>query len=317
MDRANTVLEKDAIRIVSDVSGRGIRHVQAILRGFMTFKYLVETVDDARFIVRFYPSGREEVLNSEPDLLAHCRRSGLPVPVVSADARTGPKATLAYVVYRMIEGASLSEALPGLTPEQASVLASELATCLLELRRIELHGYGELITGETAADTSWRAFVKRSFETGIDSLQQSRLIDSSSLLRLREFLNTTSYDVDSQSCQLVWGDISFANIIVDSTGHLAGLIDFESSLSGDPLATLGYCFACHGNHPFWETLIQRWPQPLDDTERERILFYALLRGLRLAPYLDRPLPTGRPRDPLFEIFPGFELAIETLTTLHT
>jgi len=314
MDRANTLLERDARRIISDVSGRGIRRVQAILGGFMTFKYLVETVDDERFIVRFYPLGREGVVNCEPDLLAHCRRSGLPVPVVLADARTGPKATLAYVVYRMIEGTNLSEALPGLTSQQASVLASELATCLLELRRIELHGYGELITGATAAGTSWRAFVKRSFETGIDALQQSRLIDSASLVRLREFLKC---DVDSQSCQLVWGDISFANIIVDSTGHLAGLIDFESSLSGDPLATLGYCFACHGNHPFWETRIQRWPQALDDTERERILFYALLRGLRLAPYLDRPSPTGQPRDPLFEIFPGFELAIETLTTLHT
>lgn len=316
MDRANPILQRDAERIVSDVSGRGIRVAQAILRGLMTFKYLVETVDQERFIVRFYPPGRESVLNCEPDLLAHCRRAGVPVPVVVADARTGPKSTLAYVVYRLIEGTTLSEALPHLTTPQAQVLASQLATCLFELRQVELNGYGELITGDSAADQSWGAFVTRSFESGIESLEQSRLIDSSSLLRLQQFVDTTR-DVDWQSSQLVWGDISFANIIVDSSGHLAGLIDFESSLSGDPLATLGYCFACHGDHPFWETLVDRWPETFDDAARERILLYALLRGLRLAPYLDRPLPTGRPRDPLFEIFPGVELAINRLTIPYT
>ena len=317
MDRANPILQRDAERIVSDVSGRDIRLAQAILRGFMTFKYLVETVDQQRFIVRFYPPGRESVLNCEPDLLAHCRRAGVPVPVVVTDARTGPKATLAYVVYRVIEGTTLSEALPHLTASQAQVLASELATCLFELRKVELNGYGELITGDSAADQSWRGFVKRSFESGIESLEQTRLIDSSSLLRLQQLVNTTRDDVDWQSCQLVWGDISFANIIVNSSGHLAGLIDFESSLSGDPLATLGYCFACHGDHPFWETLVHHWPETFDDAARERILLYALLRGLRLAPYLDRPLPTGRPRDPLFEIFPGVELAINRLTIPYT
>jgi aminoglycoside phosphotransferase (APT) family kinase protein len=317
MDRANPVLQRDAERIVFDVSGRDIRLAHAILRGFMTFKYLVETIDQERFIVRFYPPGREAVLNCEPDLLAHCRRSGLPVPVVVADARTGPRATLAYVVYRVIEGTTLSEALPHLTAPQGQVLASELATCLFELRQVKLNGYGEMITGDSAADPSWREFVKRSFETGVASLEQSRLIDSSSLLRLRQFVDRTRCDVEWQSCQLVWGDISFANIIVDSSGHLAGLIDFESCLSGDPLATLGYCFACHGDHPFWETLVHRWPQKFDDAGRERILLYALLRGLRLAPYLGCPLPTGRRRDPLFEIFPGVELAIKRLTILYT
>jgi aminoglycoside phosphotransferase (APT) family kinase protein len=317
MDRTNPILQRDAARIVSAISGQRIRLTQAILRGVMTFKCLVETVNEEHFIVRFYPPGREAVLLCEPDLLARCHRSGLPVPLVIGDARTGPKAALAYVAYRMIEGTTLSEALPHLTAVQQQVLASELARCLFELRQIELHGYGELVTGDRADDVSWRAFLKRSFDEGMESLEQTRLIDSASLLRLRELVNRTHYDIDWQSCQLVWGDISFANIIIDSSGHLAGLIDFESSLSGDPLAALGYCFACHGNHPFWEALVHRWPQALDAAAQERILMYAILRGLRLALYLDRPLPTGHPRDALFEIFPGMKLAIETLTNPYT
>ena len=313
----NRILQQDAARIVSAISGRSVRLTQQILRGVMTFKCVVETVDAEHFIVRFYPPGREAVLHCEPDLLARCNQSGVPVPLVVADARNGPKATLPYVAYRMIEGTTLSEVLPYLTAEQQQELASELATCLFKLRQIEHNGYGELVTGDSAEYVSWRAFVKQSFADGIDSLEQSKLIDGSSLLRLRKIVNTTHHDIDWQSSQLVWGDVSFANIIIDSSGHLAGLIDFESCLSGDPLATLGYCFACHGNHPFWEVLIRRWPQTLDAADHHRILLYSILRGLRLARYLDRPLPTGHPRDPLFEIFPGMKLAVETLTDPYT
>jgi aminoglycoside phosphotransferase (APT) family kinase protein len=217
----------------------------------------------------------------------------------------------------MIAGATLSDMLPHLTAEQQQELGSELAKCLFKLRHIEHNGYGELVTADTAEDVSWRTFVKQSFADGIESLEHSKLIDSYSLFRLRKLVDRTHNDIEWQSGQLVWGDISFANIIVDSSGHLAGLIDFESSLSGDPLATLGYCYACHGNHPFWETLVHHWPQSLDVTDRHRILLYSILRGLRLAQYLDRPLPTGHPRDPLFEIFPGMKLAVEKLTDPYT
>jgi aminoglycoside phosphotransferase (APT) family kinase protein len=281
----------------------------------MTFKYLVETVDEERLIVRFYPPGREAVINCEPDLLVRCRLSDIPVPLVIGDARTGPKAALEYVVYRMIEGATLLEVLPHLSGSAQQTLAAELARCIFNLRWIEFDGYGELVTGEAASESSWPGFVNRSLVAGIEALERNKLIDSSSLRRLHAIVNRTASDIDSLidcgSRRLVWGDVSFANIIVTSSGELAGLIDFESSLSGDPLATLGYCFAAHGDHPFWAALVACWPEAIE-AARERILLYAILRGLRLAPYLDRPLPTGHPRDPLFEIFPGVKLALDSL-----
>jgi hypothetical protein len=94
----------------------------------------------------------------------------------------------------------------------------------------------------------------------------------------------------------------------------SGLIDFESCLSGDPLTTLGYCFAAHGNDPLCGALLNAWPETLDTAAWERILFYSILRALRLAPYADRPLPTGHPRDPLLQIFPGVKLALDMLTS---
>jgi aminoglycoside phosphotransferase (APT) family kinase protein len=313
MDGANGKLQEDAERIVSELFGRKIRLAQAIRRGVMTFKYLVETADQERFIVRFYPQGRQAVVNYEPDLLARCHRAGMLVPLVIADARTGPKAALAYVAYRMTEGTALSEALPQLSAAQRTTLAAELTRCLFDLRRVEFHGYGELLTGDAAADSSWRVFVNRSFDAGMESLAQHRLVDSATLCRLLGLVERARHIEDWRPCQLVWGDIGFGNILVNSSGRLAGLIDFESCLSGDPLATLGYCFSAHGHDPLCAALLDAWPETLDSVARERILFYAILRALRLARYADRPLPTGHPRDPLLQVFPGVKLALDTLT----
>lgn len=312
MDCASDKLQGDAARIVTDLLGRKIRLAQAIRRGLMTFKYLVETADEQRFVVRFYPEGREKVLNYEPDLLVRCHRAGMPVPFVLGDARTGPKSSLAYVVYRMTEGTPLSEALPQLGVAQQDTLVAELTRCLSDLRQVEFCGYGELRTGDSATDSSWRAFVNRSFDAGMLALAQNRLIDSFSLGRLHGLVERARHVEDWRRCQLVWGDIGFGNILVGPTGRFAGLIDFESCLSGDPLATLGYCFAAHGNDPLCVALLDTWPEALDNAARERILFYSILRALRLAPYADRPLPTGHPRDPLLQIFPGVKLALDML-----
>ena len=312
----NRRLQNDAARIVAEMSGLTVRLAQAIPRGVMTFKYLVETADGERFVVRFYPSSRQAVLNCEPDLLARCRRAGLPVPLVITDARTGPTASLAYIVYRMTEGTALSEALLGFTMAQRRALAADVTRCLFDLRRIEFHGYGELLTGDAAAHPSWRAFVNRSFDAGMASLARNRLVDASSLYRLRRLVERVRRIEDWRPRQLVWGDIRFENILVSTSGRLAGLIDFESCLSGDPLATLGYCFAAHGTDPWCGLLLGAWPETLDAASRERILFYAILRALRLAPYAHRRLPTGQPRDPLPQIFPGLMLALDTLTNVH-
>jgi aminoglycoside phosphotransferase (APT) family kinase protein len=306
-------LECDAARIVTTVIGRAVREARSIRDGVMTFKVRVETEDQESFIVRFYPHGREAVLGCEPDLLARCRDAGLPVPSVVADRREGPHAALAYIVYRMIKGVPLREALPGLSATQQRALAEQLARCLFELPRIGFEKFGELVSANEGDTLSWRRFVERSFGGGLDALARHHILTARDAAFLAQAVHRASHLDRCRAGQLIWGDISFWNILVSPLGALVGLIDFESCLSGDPLATLGYCFAAHGNEPLCATILDAWPEHLGGDIRDMVLLYALLRGVRLAPYLDAPLPTGHPRDPLARVFPGFDLALRGLT----
>jgi aminoglycoside phosphotransferase (APT) family kinase protein len=282
----------------------------------MTFKCLVLTEASERFIVRFYPPARASVIACEPDLLTRCHRAGIPVPQVLLDSRTGPKASLSYIAYRMLEGDPLSDRLPTLTSTQQKILAADLAQRIFNLSRIEFQGFGELTSSETARESSWTAFVAASFQRGLAAIRNNSLLPVDVIQQLDLLTDRIARLQEWHASNLVWGDIHFENILVDPSGRIAGLVDFESCLSGDPLATLGYCFAAQGACFFSLALFDAWPAKLPADQRERALLYAILRGLRLAPYAHLPLPTGAPRDSLPHIFPGFLSALSTLANAN-
>lgn len=280
----------------------------------MTFKFLVWVGVGENYIVRFYPRGRESVVHQEPDLLGRCQELGLPVPAVLADSRTGPAARLDYIVYARIEGHMLSQRLAYLNESRQRRLADELTSALVNLERVRFEGRGELVSSAAADHRSWVEFVRESSRSGLSALRKHRLLDESLIEQIVSLLNATDrFRIPDDNC-LVWGDINFTNILVDSSGHLTGLVDFESCLSGDPTATIGYCFAAHGNQPFCAMMVDRWSDRIGRAQRDLVLFYAIVRSLRLARYAHRALPTGRSRDPLCEIFPGLQLAIRKLAT---
>jgi aminoglycoside phosphotransferase (APT) family kinase protein len=301
----------DAKRIVSHETGTRVRSAELIQRGLMAFKVLVQTDGQARYIVRFYPPGRESVVDCEPDLWSRFRREGVPVPVVLADSRTGPRAQLAYVAYHMIEGEMLSDALIRRDAAGREMLAGSLVESLRRLGSLEFEGSGELVTSRRATHQSWQAFVRNSIEAGKLALRRYSLVNGEIADLLDVVLDSVPVPDWSATPRFVWGDIAFDNILVDPQGRIAGFIDFESCMSGDPLATLGYCLAMHGDHSFCATLLDTWPG-IDHEGRDRICFYAILRALRLAPYAHKPLPTGRPRDALTAIYPGLLPALSAL-----
>ena len=310
-----TNLPCEASRIVAELLGGKVNSVQTIRRGLMTFKFLVKREGGQRVIVRFYPSIRASVVNQEPDLLARCYNVGIPVPRVIADSRTGPSSELAYIVYHMIEGSPLFEHLATFDSDQQSSLAASIALQLYNLRDIKFEGCGALKTGHIALDSTWDMFVEHSLRDGMKAVRKHSLLDKIMTIELQRIVNRGFPTCRQSKHSLVWGDINFENIIVDSTSRLAGLIDFESCLSGDPLATLGYCFAAHGTETFCSKVLNAWPEPLGIQELRLVFFYAVLRSLRLACYAHLPLPTGYARDPLTSIFPGLIPALKKLNDL--
>jgi aminoglycoside phosphotransferase (APT) family kinase protein len=167
-----------------------------------------------------------------------------------------------------------------------------------------------------ARDSSWEDFVDESMRVGLDAIRRHTLLDEELADNIAIVVERRAGRRDHAQHRLVWGDINFGNVLVAANDSVSGLIDFEGCLSGDPLATLGYGFAVHGTQPFYALVLQAWPQLLTQADQDTIARYALLRALRLARYAHLPLPTGRPRDRLLEIFPGVVPALKRLTRRH-
>lgn len=306
------VLTEVAGRVVVGLLGSRVLAVEWLHHGMMTFKCRVRTARDD-VIVRFYPASRSTLVHQEPDLLLRCCRAGFPVPQPIGDSRTGPSAPLNYVVYRRIEGETLADRLPCLDTARRLVLAEDLARHLDHLQDLTFEGAGELVSSMVARDASWDSFVDGAMRSGLLSICRNGLLEPTLAADIERVIRSGPPAPVRATGRLVWGDINFGNVIVDENGRVAGLIDFEGCLSGDPLATMGYVAAVHGTDPFFTQLRQAWPTPLSEEADDMIAWYALLRAVRLAIYAHLPLPTGRPRDPFVNIVPGIIPALRRST----
>ncbi len=216
------------------------------------------------------------------------------------------------MIYKKIEGISLGERFAVLSNSAQRELGHRLASTLSTLTQVRFEGAGELADAWRATDSSWRAFAHRSFLEGVLAVRANGLIEEKLDRALYELEGQVDSYVGSEANASVWVDISLENIIVDSDGNFQGVIDFESVLAGNPLLTLGSCYARYGEHEFFHSIVRSWPVPLTEMQWKQVYYYAVFRTLRVAKYADQPLPTGLSRAPLVSVFPGFALALERL-----
>ncbi|MCV2420237.1 phosphotransferase family protein [Paucibacter sp. DJ2R-2] len=311
-DTAPPGLTDAAAAIAGELTGSRVLKSERVLAGMMTFKCRVMTAGGHDVMVRFYPPGRTSLVHQEPDLLRLCSDLGMPVPRPIGDSRTGPPAPLAYVAYPRIAGVTLAQRLPHLDERQRRLLAEDLARHLAGLQQLGFSGAGELISATEALDEEWGVFVDRCMHQGLDAVREHSLLSPQLIGALESVVLPGAPEPAVVTGRLVWGDINFENVLVADNATVAALIDFEGCLSGDPLATLGYCQAVHGPSPFFRLLLDASPGAEPGRQRAGIAWYAVLRAMRLARYAHLALPTGRPRDPLIRILPGLEEAVSIL-----
>ncbi len=305
-------LSEAASSVVCRLLREPVASTRRLPHGVMTYKFVVQLASGEAYVVRFYPPARQWVIEFEPDLLRRCRSAGARTPEVVADSRTGPPADLNYVIYRLIPGKPLSSCYNQLSARMKCDLIEAVVEQIVLLHLLPMQGFGGLRDAERATSDSWEAFLTHSIRRGLACLKAQKGLAPEYIQKLERILrHLDSLWVDATP-GLIWADVKLDNILVDQHQRFAGLLDFESCLSGDSLVNLGYCFASYGDHSFSQLLVQAWPDPLDDHARRRLYLYAILRAMRLAPHLRQELPTGRRRLPLEVILPGFHHAILSL-----
>lgn len=172
------------------------------------------------------------------------RSSGLPAPAPLACSLEGKGPPL--VVFTWLAGASLSrwdhdEALT------ARVLG-QLGEMLRKLHEVAGAGAGGVVpAGEADAETvvgrhaDWQGFLSCRLEEHLSRCRVLGAIGADDSDRAVRWLLEGDWHQEGATDRLMHGDAGPANLLVDDAGQLAGLLDWEDAMVGDPIFELASC----------------------------------------------------------------------------
>jgi aminoglycoside phosphotransferase (APT) family kinase protein len=305
-----TALSTSAAQIVEALTGERPAAVRRLARGAMNVKFVVAPRAGPELVVRFYPEGNAPAAGYEADVLRRLHANAIPVARVLADARSGPPSPLPYTVYEWLAGEPMNDWRPRSAGARAGVVR-EVMAALERMTALGVEGHGDLVSGTRAAFDTWHDFMAQSFDRGIGAARAhatlpADLLDAVDVVRSRLHVMPAPHGHG-----LAWGDVREEHILVGPEERLAGLVDFEGTLAAEPALNLGYARAWYGRGRFAGELAAAYGAVRTE-DRERVALYAVLRGLRIAPFAHLPLPAGRRRRPLEHVLPGFAVAARQL-----
>ncbi|EOU9538598.1 aminoglycoside phosphotransferase family protein [Cronobacter dublinensis] len=297
--------------VIKCSTGKDIVSFEPIPVGVMNYKILCVTENGEEYIIRIYPFGRESILEKEMHVIMRCNKIGLPVPDIIITSLNGPDIGLNYLVYPKIEGMMLSSYLDEVENPDIDYIGCQLLNLFKKISTLKVKNHGDLINAYEASHADWNEFLNESIKKGREGLYKSQIVSEDTLfIELERFIiSNLSKKNDPDNC-LIWGDTSIDNILIKSNGEISGIIDFESCVSGLHNCTVGYFISTlkpkHKNHELLANFI------LDKSkiDNDEVYSFSLLRAYRLAEFINMPLPTGKKRDMLIDIFPGLKWAVD-------
>jgi aminoglycoside phosphotransferase (APT) family kinase protein len=212
--------------------------------------------DDAGFL--FY---ERRMMRQEPDLHALIRRR-LPIPVAEVVSHDFSRARINrdYLIMSALPGIPLSHA-TNLTQPRLDRVLRQTGECLRQLHSLTADDcLGRLAFGYVGAhqpmapqDTWWEAF-RIMWHKLIDDVVDCEAYTPEEGQAMRDLLDFHRRHFDRPvTSRLLHMDVWSQNILVDDSGNVTGLVDFDRALWGDAeieFAVLDYCDI--SEPAFWE-----------------------------------------------------------------
>ena len=181
------------------------------------------------------------------------------------------------------------------------------------MQTLSIEGWGELATAFHAREPSWKEFVCHAIDEGMTVARDARAISPDLLATIRSIHAGIDAIAPPLRSGVVWADVSPENVLVDHSGGLVGLLDFESCIGAELCANLGYCFAAQLGTGFYDALRNAWVEEPTESHAARTELYTVVRAMRIAKFADRgPMPAGAPRPTVEQFLPGLRPAAESL-----
>lgn len=262
--------------------------------------------DQGRFVLRIAPPDEAGflfyerlMLRQEPDLHALIRaRTALPVAEIVGHDFDRARVDRDYVLMTALPGRPLSD-VPGLAPAQFGHVLRQVGEYLGQLHAltaadclgVEAYGYLGAHRPMEPAFT-WAAAFCDMWNKLLDDVVACGSYSSDEADLMRDLLERYSHHFErSVTPCLLHMDVWSQNILVDGSGDVSGLVDFDRALWGDveiEFAVLDYCGI--SEPPFWEGYgVQRDTSPSAMVRRQFYLLYEVQKYM--------PIRVWRRNDP--------------------
>lgn len=273
------------IQAVLEAKQIKVDSIRFITQGVMTDKYHVHCGSE-EYIVRCYPPSREWLAETEFRYLQLLRACQVLVPRPIFYQMEG----IPLLLYERLQGDTLRNRYNTIPQMERQRLLDEIVDNYQKVSRVSTLGAGRSKGYDSWTNATWIEFLDCEIGKTRDVALQT---NDTKVVKVCDGMQAFLPRI-SEIKQLVWSDFSMDNIIISPNGHLAGFIDWEGLMAGDPLLGVGYLLA-HETTTFAEDIMK---YPEYKKHRQIINFYAVLRYIRLYPYLKEALPNGTPRDPI-------------------
>ncbi|MDH7570777.1 MAG: aminoglycoside phosphotransferase family protein [Armatimonadota bacterium] len=234
---------------------------------------LLRIAPPAEEVFLFY---ERHMMRQEPELHALLRaRTAVPVPEILAFDESHAVIPRAYLLMERLPGRPLTE-MPGV--DEDAVLR-QVGACLAQVHRLTAERYGYLGAHRPMPpQESWPQAFRVMWNKLLDDVVGVSHYTLSERQALSELLERHLPLFDRPTpAALLHMDVWHQNILVDATGRLTGLVDWDRALWGDPeieFAVLDYCGI--SQPAFWEGYgASRDTSPEAETRRVFYLLYEL------------------------------------------
>jgi aminoglycoside phosphotransferase (APT) family kinase protein len=232
------------------VSFTGRLRFERIGLGQSNLTYAVCDADGRRWVLRRPPLGHllasAHDVAREARIIAALAPTDVPVPAILGVAQDPAIADVPLVLMEFIDGQVVDtiEVTESLAPQRRREIGLSLPMTLAKIHAVDIEAVG------LSDLASHKSYARRQLKRWAGQWERSKTRDLPELDDLTRRLCATV--PEQHEVSLVHGDFHLRNVIVSqTTGAVIGVLDWELSTLGDPLADMG-------------TMLAYWPEPGED-----------------------------------------------------
>lgn len=272
-----------AVAYGRDETPRGDGWITELERGWFNAVYAIRLASGRRVVLKIAPSPRTPVLTYERRALANelaalrviAEQSAVPVPTVEFSDLSGDVIDAPWFFMNHIDGDNLGALLESgeVTGHEADAYMREVGAVNRTLNRLEGPAFGSVDRPDSSA---WRDAFERMVADLLDDAHRAGVDIGVGDKRIQSAVTTHSGLLDEVTTpRLVMWDLWPGNVIVQD-GRIAGVVDHERALWGDPLMETGFLGSEVPIYPGGAEFARGYgPLSSDGEARMRRLLYSL------------------------------------------